>query len=430
MSSRYRNTSQRIFLCPYCSSSFGAQRGVKAHISSTKTCRDEDFKANAVAAANRSPSPPKGMNSSHNRKKALNDHVHTQEEFNFNVDDRFSPQPTNKRPRYQVTVEDDEDDKDDDASGTQKSTGYKVEEYPLKVASIQGQEPLPFPSHRKAQIKSGQEPWFPFADRQEWELAEWLTTSGVSQTDIDKYLKLKITRERTIPSFKNNYALQKMMDTLPTGPKFKCKVFHAIGDLTDEDDKPLTEELELWYRDPLEVIREIMSNVMLADKMHYKPVKVFDASGSVRFYDEMWTAAWWWDVQVRGFKPMNDAMLRYITQDKLKEGATVIPVILSSDKTKLSVFSGDKVAWPVYLTIGNVPKGIRRRPSMHATILLGYIPTSKLECFSANRRAEEGYKLFHLCMNHILAPLKEAGQHVFGCMLQGEPMCAMSSTAG
>ncbi|HEV7736461.1 MAG TPA: hypothetical protein VGO47_03700 [Chlamydiales bacterium] len=34
----------------------------------------------------------------------------------------------------------------------------------------------------------------PFADEEEWELAEWLMTSGTSQTANDKYLKLKIVR--------------------------------------------------------------------------------------------------------------------------------------------------------------------------------------------------------------------------------------------
>ncbi|KAG8948908.1 hypothetical protein FRC03_000539 [Tulasnella sp. 419] len=394
MFSRHRNTDRRIYMCPYCGSSFDTQRGVKAHISSTAACRDADFKENALAAQNRSPSPDLREMGSRSRKTAPSDpaQVPDSEGFSPDVDDRFSPEPSCKRPRYQTTIED-EDESEEDTS-TKQPSGYKVEEYPQRVASIRGKGSLPFPAYREVQSKAGHKPWFPFDNREEWELAEWFTTSGVSQTDIDRYLKMKITRERTVPSFKNNYAFQNMLDKLPAGPKFKCKAFTVVGDLMDEDDQPLTEELELWWRDPLEVIKEMLSNVMLANEMHYKPVRVSDASGSERFYDEMWTATWWWDIQ-----------------DKLEEGATIVPIILSSDKTKLSVFSGDKVAWPVYLTIRNVPKGIRRRPSMHATILLGYIPTSKLECFSAKRRAEEGYKLFHWCMNHILAPLKEAGQH-------------------
>jgi hypothetical protein len=43
--------------------------------------------------------------------------------------------------------------------------------------------------------------------------------------------------------------------------------------------------------------------------------------------------------------------------DKRTPGSTIIPIILSSDKTQLMVF-GNKMAYPVYLTIGNIPKGI------------------------------------------------------------------------
>ena len=52
-------------------------------------------------------------------------------------------------------------------------------------------------------------------------------------------------------------------------------------------------------------------------------------------------------------------MLMMNVQEGLLEGATVSPIILASDKTKLTAHSGDKQAWPIYLTIGNIDKKIQ-----------------------------------------------------------------------
>lgn len=87
-----------------------------------------------------------------------------------------------------------------------------------------------------------------------------------------------------------------------------------------------------------------------------------------------------------------------------------MPIILASDKTQLTRFSGDQQAWPVYITIGNIDKQTRRRPSSRATVLLGYIPVAKLEIFSAKKRSAVGHQLFHDCMRTMLQSLKKAGQ--------------------
>jgi hypothetical protein len=83
----------------------------------------------------------------------------------------------------------------------------------------------------------------------------------------------------------------------------------------------------------------------------------------------------------------------------------IIPVIVSSDKTQLTHFR-DKQAYPVYITIGNIPKDIRRKPSRHVQLLVAYLPTTKLGGISntsARRRALAN--LFHACMSDILEPI-------------------------
>jgi hypothetical protein len=62
------------------------------------------------------------------------------------------------------------------------------------------------------------------------------------------------------------------------------------------------------------------------------------------------------------------------TQNQLPAGVTIVPVICASDKTHLTNFSGDQHVWPLYHTIGNIRKDIRRTPKKRAWILVGLIP--------------------------------------------------------
>ena len=64
----------------------------------------------------------------------------------------------------------------------------------------------------------------------------------------------------------------------------------------------------------------------------------------------------------------------------------------------------------MYLTIGNISKEIRCQPSTHATILLGYLPVAKLECYKESTRSLASYHLFHYCMSKILFPIVNGGK--------------------
>ena len=91
----------------------------------------------------------------------------------------------------------------------------------------------------------------------------------------------------------------KKVDKLPIGPKWNCSLIKVDGDLLDDDGNTMSEQLELWFRDPVECVKELIGNPAFKDRISYVPERVYtDDEGKVRVYDEMWTGTWWWDTQV------------------------------------------------------------------------------------------------------------------------------------
>lgn len=87
----------------------------------------------------------------------------------------------------------------------------------------------------------------------------------------------------------------------------------------------------------------------------------------------------------------------------------MVPVIISLDKTQITLFR-TKSAYPVYLTIGNIPKDIRKKPSRQAQVLLAYLPTSRLpHVLSDASRRRMLLNLVHACMSFLVEDLAESG---------------------
>ncbi|KAF8601984.1 hypothetical protein BDV93DRAFT_445066, partial [Ceratobasidium sp. AG-I] len=158
------------------------------------------------------------------------------------------------------------------------------------------------------------------------------------------------------------------------------------------------ETVVVYKRNPVEVVRHLIGLQRLDKHMKYGPEKHWTLTVDgrrIRVYSETWTGNWWWRMQK--------------SKDLLTEGATIAPIILATDRTQLSLLGGDKAAWPVYQSIGNISKSIRRRPSQSATLLVGYIPETKLLWIrDPDERRRKQWELFHASMSIILEPLKNA----------------------
>ncbi|KAG8731164.1 hypothetical protein FRC11_004838, partial [Ceratobasidium sp. 423] len=235
-------------------------------------------------------------------------------------------------------------------------------------------------------------PSWPFSDYLEFEFVKWMVDNDISQGARDKLIKLPIIAERAGLSFSSNYALNKLLDKLPTaGPRWRRIERLITGNIVGADGKKLTELVEIWMRDILEVVQELLGSIVYGKQLVFVPQKVY--LNGVRKIDEMWTADWWNEIQ-----------------KNLPPGATVIPIIIASDATQLTNFLGGKSAWPVYITIGNIPKGIRAKVNNYSTMLLAYLPVAKFDCFAKKDKGNEKAKLFHESMKIILEPLEKAGR--------------------
>jgi Plavaka transposase len=113
------------------------------------------------------------------------------------------------------------------------------------------------------------------------------------------------------------------------------------------------------YRDVVKAIKFLIGHRPFRDALTYAPTRVYNTSNQ-RVYNELYTADWWWETQAR-----------------LPDGATVVPVLLATDKTQLTTHHGDKSSWPVYITIGNLDRKTRRKQNLPANLLLGFIPNMK-----------------------------------------------------
>ncbi|KAH9933677.1 uncharacterized protein BXZ73DRAFT_101062 [Epithele typhae] len=254
-----------------------------------------------------------------------------------------------------------------------------------------------------------QNPYAPFVSFIDCAVAMWAKMWGPSSTAVSELLQIDGLASTLGLSFRNSRELNKIIDEqLPSPrPRF-IRQEVLIGD----------QVFEFFYRDVIECIRALYGDPEFSGLLVFAPERHYaDADHTIRVYFDMHTGKWWWATQ--------EAL------DRVKAGGTIIPIIISSDKTQLTVF-GNKTAYPVYLTIGNLPKHIRRKPSRRGQILLAYLPSTRLEHVTnkASRRRMNA-NLYHACMAQVLKPLRTAGIDGVnmasgdGIMRRGHPILAV-----
>ncbi|KAG8832778.1 hypothetical protein FRC17_000651 [Serendipita sp. 399] len=227
--------------------------------------------------------------------------------------------------------------------------------------------------------------YHPFLSSSDWDLARWMHATQLTMADVNEYFKMPMTKEQQ-HSFRNGATLHSQIERLPDpGARWCAKTILLESGKAGED-------VTLFYRNPVEVVEELLSRPHLAKEMEFIPMRVWtDQQRTRRVYSEVFTGDWTWRLQ-----------------ESLPTGATLIPIILGSDKTHLTQLGGNKHAWPVYLTIGNIQSQTRNKLSNRTWIPVAYIPTpSFLDPTEIHSTLQA--RLYHQCLRIVFAPLYRLG---------------------
>ncbi|KAG8762506.1 hypothetical protein FRC12_008982 [Ceratobasidium sp. 428] len=229
-------------------------------------------------------------------------------------------------------------------------------------------------------------------NRDLFETAEILMTTGLTGAARTKHLKGPMYRWKGKGVWRDDADLIQDINRLPKGPKWRTE-YVTVGEGRHKRTHPV------YLRDILEVIRLLIGTRRFKHLMRYAPERHWTSSDKkCRVYDEMWSGDWWWKMQ-------------YLIRNA---NGTVVPLIIATDETTMANNPQGAKAHPVYLSIGNISKAARRRPTKRAMILVGYLP---VDSFSGVTNVEDRKRyraeLFHRSMEKIFEPLKSASEDGF-----------------
>ncbi|KAI6004712.1 hypothetical protein EDD15DRAFT_2384724 [Pisolithus albus] len=215
-------------------------------------------------------------------------------------------------------------------------------------------------------------PFYPFANLDDWRVANFLLTSGLSMRALDEFLSLEATKNMPL-SFWTAKDLRARAELLPSGPRWKFQII------------PTTHPT----REPA-----LFNHPFFADKMDFTPFWLFTtAEHLVRVFTEWMSSDGAWDMQ-----------------HKIPEGATICGIILSSDKTNITNMCGGKVAHPLLISLANIKMKVRNKGCSHAFLLLALMPIPQFIHPVRRMCGVLEERLFHQCLDIVLEPLKQAAR--------------------
>ena len=182
--------------------------------------------------------------------------------------------------------------------------------------------------------------------------------------------------------FTDHKDLHRVIDAIPHGDvPWKSIQVQFSGDIPEPSPHWMTKSYDVWFRDPNVVVEALLSNPDFDKHFDYVPYHEFEPMGERRWENFM-SGNWAWRHAV-SFHWMGNSYCRKLIgkQDILANnpamhGAMLVPIILGSDKTTVSVATGQNDYYPLYLSIGNVHNNTHRA-HRNALILVAFLAIPK-----------------------------------------------------
>ncbi|KAG2130957.1 uncharacterized protein EDB93DRAFT_1243199 [Suillus bovinus] len=226
----------------------------------------------------------------------------------------------------------------------------------------------PYTAYRKDNL------YYPFASRQDWELSSFLLCSSLSMATIDEFLGLEIVKAISV-SFYMAKELRGRAELLPPVPKWQYRIVSTTH--------PTKQPLHLYWCNPLDCIESLFSHPFFANEMDVTPQCVYDTLER--------DAAW-------------------LMQSQLPDGATLLGVILSSDKTNITNMTGGRVAYLLLISLANIKMATRNKVSSHAFLLTALLPIAEFLHPVKQMQSVLEARLVHQCLDIVLELLKQAAR--------------------
>ncbi|KIM61542.1 hypothetical protein SCLCIDRAFT_25845 [Scleroderma citrinum Foug A] len=237
----------------------------------------------------------------------------------------------------------------------------------------------------------------PFESRAAFQLAKFLYShEQMSAAKVDDLLAIMAVMYDKDPPFHSHRDMYDTIDATTHGDLPWKSFSMTYSGMMPDGDPPswMTAEYDIWYHDPKVVLEHQLANPDFKGEVDYAAKVIVDEDGHREVCDLM-SGQW-------AFEQSD-----IIAKDADTHGAMFVPVVLGSDKTTVSVATGNTEYYPLYISLGNI----------HNNVCWAHCDAVTILTFLAIPKTDEVHKndpvfchfqhqLFHSSIAAVLGSLK------------------------